>query len=223
MAQQKDKPEAKEEKKEQKQQPQESGKQVQQREAASKKWKGKDWVVILAPKMFNEMVLAETPTTDPATLVGRSLEIGASEILGQPNKYYMKLFFKITDVDTKNAYTRFNGYATTREYLYRMVRKRNQKVESTDYFDTRDGWKLQITSVAILNRNTDSEIQKKVRVIMVNHIAEAAKKSGTDDIVKRVLEGSLQREIRKLGSKIYPVRFCEVSKIEVVKAPAEAK
>jgi len=197
--------------------------QPQREEKSQKKWKGKDWFVILAPKMFNEIILAETPTTDPAALVGRNLEIGASEILGQPGKYYMKLFFKITDVDSKNAYTRFNGYSTTREYLYRVVRKRNQKVESTDTFDTRDGWKLQITSIAILNRNTDSEIQKKVRVAMVNHISEAARKSGADDLVKRIIEGSLQREVRKLGSKIYPVRFCEVSKIEVAKAPAEAK
>ena len=198
---------------------QQSGKQVQQREAASKKWKGKDWFAILAPKMFNEVRLAETPTMDSANLIGRNLEIGASELLGQPQKYYMKLFFKVTDADSRNAYTRFNGYATSREYIYRVVRKRNQKVESTDYFDTRDGWKLQITSMAILNRNTDSEIQKKVRIIMVNHIAEAAKKSGVDDLVKKVLEGSLQKEIRKLGTKIYPVRFCEIAKIEVVKAP----
>jgi ribosomal protein S3AE len=135
----------------------------------------------------------------------------------------MKMFFKITDVDSRNAYTRFNGYATTAEYLYRVVRKRNQKVESTDNFDTKDGWKLQITSMAILNRNTESEIQKKVRSVMVRHIDETAKKSGMDDLVKKVLEGSLQREIRKLGSKIYPVRFCEIAKIEVAKAPNAAK
>ena len=171
--------------------------------------------------MFNEMHLAETPTTDPATLVGRNLEIGVSELMNQPAKYYMKVFFKITEVDSRNAYTRFNGYATTREHLYRVVRKRNQKVQSIDVFDTKDGWKLQITSIAILNRNTDSNIQKKVRNIMVGHIAEAAKKGGTDDLVKRVLEGTLQRDIRKLGSKVYPVRFCEIAKIEVVKAPQE--
>ena len=222
MGQQKPKTEEKPENTEAKKEEPKGESQAPQRdEKSQKKWKGKDWFVILAPKMFNEMVLAETPTTDPATLVGRNVEIGVSEILGQPQKYYMKLFFKITDVDSRNAYTRFNGYATTREYLYRVVRKRNQKVESTDTFDTRDGWKLQITSMAILNRNTDSEIQKKVRIVMVNHIKEAARKSGADDIVKRVLEGSLQKEIRKLGSKVYPVRFCEVSKIEVVKAPAK--
>ncbi|MCX6814608.1 MAG: hypothetical protein NTY20_03100 [Candidatus Aenigmarchaeota archaeon] len=171
--------------------------------------------------MFNEMHLAETPTTDPATLVGRNVEIGVSELLGQPAKYYMKLFFKITDVDSRNAYTRFNGYSTTREHLYRVVRKHAQKVEDINVFETKDGWKLQITSIAILNRNTDSNIQKKVRQIMVNHIADTAKKSGVDDIVKRVLEGSFQRDIRKLGSKIYPVRFCEIAKIEVIKAPGK--
>jgi small subunit ribosomal protein S3Ae len=171
--------------------------------------------------MFNEVRLAETPTTDPATLVGRNLEIGVSELMSQPAKYYMKVFFKITDVDSRNAYTRFNGYATTREYLYRVVRKRNQKVESVDTFLTRDGWKLQITSIAILNRNTNDAVQKKVRVAMVKHIEESAKKSGTDDLVKRIIEGSLQKEIRKIGSKIYPVRFCEIAKIEVAKAPAK--
>ena len=204
-------------------QPQLSGKQVQQKEAASKKWKGKDWYAILAPKMFNEYQMAETPTTDPANLVGRNIEIGVSDLLGQPQKYYMKIFFKITDVDSRNAYTRFNGYATTREYLYRVVRKRNEKVESTDTMDTRDGWKLQITSVAILNRNTEAEVSKKVRNIMVAHIKETASKAGSEMLIKKILEGSLQKEIRKLGSKVYPVRFCEVSKIEVVKAPLEAK
>ncbi len=173
--------------------------------------------------MFNEMQLTETPTTDPATLVGRNLEIGVSELLGQPQKYYMKVFFKITDISGKNAFTRFNGYATTREYLYRMVRKRNQKVESVDTIDTKDGWRIQVTSVAILNRNAFAEISNKVRRVMVGHITDTAKKAGMDDLLKKVIEGSLQKEVRKIGSKIYPVRFCEVSKIEVVKAPAEAK
>jgi len=216
MGQQRPKAEEKPEVKEKKEET-----QAPREEKSQKKWKGKDWFAILAPRMFNEMHLAETPTTDPATLVGRNLEIGVSELLGQPAKYYMKLVFKITDVDSRNAYTRFNGYSTTREHLYRVVRKHAQKVQSIDIFDTKDGWKLQITSIAILNRNTDSNIQKKVRQIMVAHIEESAKKLGTDDLVKRILEGTLQRDIRKLGSKVYPVRFCEIAKIEVMKAPAK--
>jgi len=207
------------EKGEEKAEAKEAPKAPREEKGQPKKWKGKDWFVILAPKIFNEMQLAETPTTDPAMLVGRNVEIAVSDLLGQPGKYYMKVFFKITDVDSRNAYTRFNGYSTTREYLYRVVRKRLQKVESVNVFDTRDGWKLQITSIAVLNRNSDSEIQKKVRHIMVSHISEVAKKSAIDDILKKVIEGSLQKEIRKLGNKIYPIRFCEIAKIEVMKAP----
>ncbi|MEM7816097.1 MAG: hypothetical protein QXN71_03190 [Candidatus Aenigmatarchaeota archaeon] len=172
--------------------------------------------------MFGETQLAETPTTDPAMLLGRSVEVSVSELLNQPAKYYMKILFKIIDVDSRNAYTRFNGYLASREYIYRMVRKRSQKVECIDNFDTRDGWKLQITSVAILNRNTESEIQKKMREVVRKHISETLKKSGTDELMKKIIEGSIQKEIRKMGNKIYPVRFFDIAKIEVLKAP-EAK
>jgi len=219
MGQQKSKerPEEKapEQPKEQKQAP-EAGQPSQQ-----KKWKGKDWFAVLAPKMFGEMRLADTPAMDPESIMGRNLEISVSDLIGQPNKYYMKVFFKVTDVDARNAYTRFNGYCVGREHLSRAVRKRAQKVESINYFTTKDGWKIQVTSVAVLNRNTESEIQKKVRNAVVAHLEETAKRSGLDDILKKVIEGSLQREMKKLGSRIYPVRFFEVAKIEVMKAPGK--
>jgi len=216
MPQQKETEQKAEEKPKEQKQPQEDRSQQQQ-----KKWKGKDWFSVIAPKMFGEVRLADTPAMDPESIMGRNMEIAVSELAGQPNKYYMKIFFKVTDVDARNAYTRFNGYAVSREYLSRSIRKRAQKVESIDYFTTRDGWKIQVTSVAMLNRNTESEVQKKVRKAIVSHMEETAKRSGLDDMLKKIIEGSLQREMKKLGSRIYPVRFFEVAKIEVMKAPAK--
>ena len=120
--------------------------------------------------MFNENFITETPTTDPKTLIGRNLEVNVSELLKQPQKYYMKLVFRIDNVDDKDkrAYTRFNGYSVSKEHVYRVVRKRVQKVESVIDTETSDKWKLQISSIMILNRNTESEVQRKIRKLNTN-------------------------------------------------------
>ena len=185
-----------------------------------KKWKGKDWFTILTPKMFGETLLAETPATDPNSIIGRNVEVSVAEIMDNPNKYYMKLKFRLDSMDGKKIYTRFNGFSVLREYIIRSVRKGAEKVYGIGEFETKDGWKLQISTVTILNRASDLNIQKKVRKMIQEYLAEDSKKSTIDDFVKNVVEGVYQKHLRKTGNKIYPIRFMEIEKIEVMKAPA---
>ena len=205
-------PEKKEEKK--------SKEKAEPAQTKVKKWKGKDWFAILAPEMFGQKQLAETPSTDPKYLLGRTLQNNVAELTGNPKKQYMNVLFKIKAVENGKAITRFNGYMCAREHLYRLVRKRNQKVEVINTLETKDGWKIQLTTLTVLNRNTDSTVQKKVRKKVDEFLRETAGKSSIDGFVKKIIEGSVQKSIRGMGSKIYPVRFVEISKIEVMKAPA---
>jgi len=171
--------------------------------------------------MFREVSLAETPATDPKSLLGRNVEVSADVLTGNRRKYYMKLRFKINSVSERNAFTRFEGYACTRDYLYRIVRKRLQKVETINEIKTKDGWKLQVTTLTVLNRNTETTTQGKVRAEVDRLWKETAEKSTIEDIVKKTIDGAIQNIIRKRGSKIYPVRFSEICKIEVLKTPEE--
>jgi len=180
--------------------------------------KGKDWYVILAPSMFSQSQLAETPAMDPRMLVGRTIESNLAELMGQPDKYYMNVKFRIEKVEGNKAYTRFDGYSCAREHLFRIVRRGSQKVRAVADVETTDGWKLQVISLFILNRNTDTEVKRKVRKLLFNEMVERAKQSSIDDFVLSVAGGILQREARKLGNKIYPIRFSEIESIEVKKA-----
>lgn len=172
--------------------------------------------------MFNEIFITETPTTDPKSLIGRNVEINVSELLNNPSKYYMKLIFKIETVDDKEkrVYTHFNGFSVSKEHVYRVIRKRIQKVESVTDVETKDKWKLQITTITILNRNTETEVQRKTRKHTEAVLRQHAENSNVDEFVKLVVNGILQSKIRKTGSKIYPIRFAEISKIEVKKTPS---
>ena len=167
--------------------------------------------------MFGENILSETPATDPKTIVGRNIEVGVDELLGNQNKYYMKLCFLIEEVDGKKAYTRFNGFSSLREYLTRVVRKRSQKVRVITDIETKDGWKLQATLLSVLNRNAEAGIQTKVRLALEKDLQETAKNTYLEDFIKSIINNSIQVKLKKLGTKIYPVKFTEMERIEVVK------
>lgn len=192
---------------------------IEEKKATAKKWKGKDWYAICTPKSFGETVIVETPTTDPGSLVGRNVVVSMAE-LGNYQKHHIKLTFKIASIDNHRAYTRFNGLALTRDYLYRLVRKRLQKVENIFTITTKDNWELQLTTLTMLNRTTYSQIQTVIRNDVKRAIAGAAAQATIDDFVKSVIDGVIQMQVRKQESKVYPVRFSEISKIEVLKVPA---
>ncbi|RKX98644.1 MAG: hypothetical protein DRP54_08070, partial [Spirochaetes bacterium] len=164
--------------------------------------------------MFGESAVAETPATDPKSVIGRNVSVSLSELLGEGSKEFMNLIFKIEKVSGRYAYTRFNGIVTVREYIARFVRKRVQKVETVDDFTTKDGWKIRVKTVTILNRNTETTIKKKMRAHIRSFLKEKIAKSTIEDVVRSVIAGNLQNNIRKSGNKIYPVRFFEISKIE---------
>jgi small subunit ribosomal protein S3Ae len=184
-----------------------------------KKWKGKDWFAISAPKMFNSILLAETPAIDSSAIIGRKFDVNASYLTGQSSKYYMIIEFKVDSIEGKNATTRFDGYKCARDYLFHVVRKRTDKVRHIKQVETKDGWKLRVTALLILNRKTESKIKTKVRAIIDNALESEAKKSGIDNFIKEIISGTLQKEMKRLGNKVYPIRFSEIERIKVMKAP----
>jgi small subunit ribosomal protein S3Ae len=189
-----------------------------EREKTIKKWKGKDWFVILAPEMFKHAPLAETPSTDPKTVMGRVVQTNAAELTGNPTKFYMNLKFRVNRIEGGKAFTDFHGYETVREHIFRVVRKRAEKIRTVKDVETTDGWKMQVIALTILNRNTNNEVKRQVRKVVEENIESSAKNASKDEFVKSIIGGVVQKNIKKAGNKIYPIRFSEIEKIEVLKA-----
>lgn len=184
-----------------------------------KKWKGKDWFNILAPRDLGSKLLGQSPATDPKTLVGRTMEFGAAEITGDNSKYYMKLSVRIINVEGRTCLTSFNGFECTRDHLLRMVRKRNQKVETVIDVSTKDGWILRMKPWTILNGKPPTKVETKMRHFVMNFFNDAASKSNMNDMLRKILTTEMQMMLKKSGSKIYPIRFSEVARIKVLKSP----
>ncbi|NOX71976.1 MAG: hypothetical protein GXO64_04760 [Candidatus Micrarchaeota archaeon] len=188
---------------------------------AAKKWKGKDWFNIISPAFLGSKVLYQTPSTDPASLIGRNVSAPLSIVTGERGKYFMWLRFRIADVEGTNAKTIVSGLHCMNEYISRVVRKRRDKVELTHVTKTKDGWTIRIKPLIIMTRNVSSSVRTTTRKGITEIIDEKAKKFTMEELTKEIISGSLQSEMRKRLSKTYPVRFAEISKIKVLEAAIE--
>jgi len=181
------------------------------------KLKGKDWYQITAPKFFGDFVIGETIAFDPNQLKGRVIETSLTDITGDPNKYYLKFYFKIEDVKDKKAVTKFVGHDCTRDFLARIVRRRSTRIDTNDIIELLDN-KIRVKSIAISNRRVSQNIETKVRRIVRETIIKELEKMKTEEFVREIIDGKLQAKIRKGVSKIYPLRYFEFRKTEVIPA-----
>ncbi len=174
----------------------------------------------MAPKFFGENFLAESPATDPKSLIGRVVPALASDLTGDKSKNYMKLFFTVDDVKDKRASTSFHSLETLKEYISRNVRAGLEKVESFDEVKTKDNWVLQVSSTTILNRKVESSVRAKIRKEIASLLSKSVEETSLEEFIKSVLSNTYQKKIRKDISSIYPVRFTEIHKVEVLQAGA---
>lgn len=190
------------------------------KEQVVKKWKGKEWFTVHAPGFLGGREIGEIPATDPKSVVGRNLDVALSTLLGNPSKYFMKYRFKIDQVEGNQATTTFHGFHLIKEQVFRVTRKRTSKVELVRDLTTTDGWKLHFKLFVVMNRSSNTELQRKVRNKAGDLLTDFVTKASLADVLKTSGDGLIQKNIKKFTSKIYPIRFCEIVKIEVV-APGE--
>jgi small subunit ribosomal protein S3Ae len=179
------------------------------------KLKGKDWYQITAPSFFGDFVIGETMAIEPGQIKGRIIETSLTDITGDPNKYYLKFFFKIKDVQGNKAITEFVGHDCTRDFMARIVRGRSTRIDTNDIIKLLDS-KLRVKTVAISNRRVSKNLEWKIRKNIRENVLEELSKLKTEEFIREMIDGKIQMKIRKIISKIYPLRQFEFRKTEVL-------
>ncbi len=205
----------KEEPKEGKEKPQEERRQESKKPGAARLLKGKSWFTITAPELFNGKVLGEALAADPSTIAGRVVSASLLELTGDPTRYYMRLFFKITSFDGAAARTRYVGHETTRDFLARVVQLRTTRIDVNDVFQFKDG-RMRVKAVAITNRHVTDMLEKTIHAKIGGMIAEAAKESTMDAFIESLMKGELQQSVHAAMNRLYPLRVFEITKTKVM-------
>lgn len=182
----------------------------------AKKLKGKEWYTLIAPRMFDGKNLGETPVGDPATLIGRKVEVPLINLINDPRKYYMKFQFRIKELDGKIARTEFAGLECLRDYISRMVRHGVTRIDMIQDLTTKDGVKLRVKTITLTNRRVKKSIESGIRRFVEEMVKKEVESSGLDGFLEKIINDTIKNQILDEGSRIYPLRVFEFRKVERV-------
>ena len=181
------------------------------------KWKAKEWYNVHAPKMFNEMVIGETPAADPELLIGRTTEVTVQDITGDFSKMHIKMKFKINGVDGHEAKSTFIGHDLTSDYVRRLTRRKKTKTDHVVDVTTFDHYVLRIKTMSIAERRIQSSQEVGMRQIIGITLNEMAKNMTLSDFVKAIISGDLAKDIARACRVVIPIKRIEIRKTEVLK------
>jgi small subunit ribosomal protein S3Ae len=183
------------------------------------KWRAKNWYQIHAPKIFDEVIVAETLAEKPEMLQNRITEVSMQNITNDFRKSHIKLFFRVDHVQDSDAHTVYDGHTLTSDYLRRMIRRRKSRVDGVYDITTRDGAKLRVKPFAITEKRIQTSQKKLIRQTMKDTILKEGKNKTLNEFLRDMLDGKIGSEIYKNCKTLYPVKRIEIFKTEIYQQP----
>jgi len=181
----------------------------------AKKMRGKEWYTILAPELFNNKSIGETPVGDPKTLIGRKIDVNAVNLVDDMSKYYLKFYFKINNIDDGKVYTEFAGFECLRDYISRSIRYGIRKIDTIQDIKTKDGNNIRVKSVTITSKKIKKNVEINLKKFIEDKIRTEIESIDLDKFIEKSITNSIKRSVLKEGGKIYPIRVFEIRKVEV--------
>ncbi len=186
------------------------------------KWRGKVWYRVLSPPYFGGVELGAVPSDDPSKLVGRVVDATLYDITNDFAHQYLKMYFKVADVEGKTARTIFKGHEYSRDYLRSLVRRRTTRVDGIFSVKTTDGYGLRLAvSVFSLARIKTSQ-EQEIRDVMRKNVEEKASSLTFDQFVQELVLGKIASDVYNDAKKITPLRHVGIRKSKLTLQPATA-
>ena len=184
------------------------------------KWRDKKWYNVVSPPYFGGVELGAVPSDDPNKLVGRIVDGTLYDITNDFAHQYLKLYFRIEEVEGKIARTVFKGHEYSRDFLRSLVRRRTTRVDGIFNVTTNDNYGLTLAvSVFTLSRIKTSQ-EHDIRAIMSKIVKDKSSTLNFDQFVQELVLGKIASDIYNESKKISPLRHVGVRKSKLTLLPA---
>lgn len=186
------------------------------------KWRGKSWYTVMSPSYFGGVELGSFPSDDSSKPVGRIVDATLYDITEDFAHQYLKMHFRVTDVEGKIAHTVFKGHEYSRDYLRSLVRRRTTRVDGTLNITTKDGYQLRLAVSAFTLSRIKTSQEGVIRAIIKRIVEEKAAALTFDQFVQEVVLGKIASDIYNEAKKIAPLRHVGIRKSKLTVQPAVA-
>jgi len=204
----------------------------------------KEWYDLKAPSMFQKRscgktIVSKTQGTKVSSdsLKGRVAEINLGDLYtaetgangaSDEDQSFKKMRMSIEDVQGRKCLLDFHGMDFTRDKLCHLVRKWQSLIEAHTEVKTTDGYTLRVFVIGFTNRQgnqaksncyAQSAQIKRIRQKMVEIINADVSKTSLRENVKKFIASSIEKDIIKKTSRIFPLKDVYIRKVKVLKKP----
>lgn len=180
------------------------------------KWKAKEWYKLYAPRMFNQVELGETPSADPASLIGRNVEVTVHELTNDFSKMHIKMRFRVESLNGFEAHTEFVGHELTSDYVRRLTRRKRTKTDHVVDVRTKDNFVVRVKPMSITEQRIQAAQETAVRNILTSSLTSMAAEMTVAELVRSIISGDLSRDLSSAIKVIIPIKRIEIRKSEVL-------
>lgn len=167
--------------------------------------KRKKWVAILAGKEFNNMEIGETYVDEPDVVVGKTVMINLMSLTGDPKKQNFNVKFRIKEAKDSQLHADLVGYFLQAAQKKRLSKKNKDKLEDSFEYKTKDNIHVVIKPVFTTKAMTYRSRHALIRNESRKFIADALKTLNFSSMMRDIIEGNFQREVKNALKKFYPV------------------
>jgi small subunit ribosomal protein S3Ae len=174
------------------------------------KWKRKKWFNILAPALFGEQLVGQTPATDGSRVKGKNVRVNASEILNDPRKQDRVLTLKVSGVAGSKASTIIKSYSTNKPQLRKIIRKGGSRVDINNHYETKDGKKVNVKTLLFTASKCQANKRKELRAKADAAVEKMVGNKSYEELVMEVIMSKFQVQLKIKMEKVHPIRFTEI-------------
>lgn len=172
------------------------------------KKKKKKWITILASPEFGDQEIGETLVEESEQALGRVVEVNLMMLTRDPKKQNFNLYFKIDEVKNNQASTKLVSYNIQVAQLKKITRKSKNKLDDSFVYKSKDNENITIKPIFITKALTYKTSLKSIRKLSREFLQEYCKRGSTQQILKEIISGNLQRDLKAAVKKVTPVVNC---------------
>lgn len=174
------------------------------------KWKKKAWYKLYAPEEFERKELGETIAEKPELVVGRTVEVTASELANQPKKSHVQIKFKVSNIVANKGQCEAIGHNIKDSYLKRVVRRRTSKIMVVKKFETKDKKNVKVKVVVVTEKKSSGRQKTSILKIVEESTKKFLSQLETKKVIEQLVFGNLPNKIYSEAKKIVPIRRVEI-------------
>ncbi len=186
-------------------------------EEKATKVKKKRWIQILSPALFKNELIGEIPITEPKSLIKRAISVNLMSLTKDMKKQNTSIKFIITDIKGDKANTEFYGYYLNSTSIRRLVRRGKEKIDVSTTCKTSDNKKIRIMPLIISYSKVKGSVAAAFKRVAVDYLSSYAAKTTFENMIRDSISNKLQRELKAVLRKVYPIRILGIAKLHIEK------